>query len=284
MSAILKPPLLASTMSVSSRSRYKQAYRHLKEIRDNFGEKAYYICLFGSSITVLATPTDTSGFDAAFKQWLCTAESKLPHNFLTQAAEIVQKHLQSEASSHKRSHTVPDAIEPEITLKKPRCNESYDAISTGQTTQDISLNGPLKTGTIILNPDADHDNDPVAVLNTTTKSVPNLEAYDHSFSMDRTLGAIVEGYSSQASSLTYGAALNVPSIKSTANHGHDMPIGFESRIDKIINFQRNYPDDENYNDYDDDEGEVIHPLISQDEGMKIQCLRSSSDLTFCSFT
>ncbi|KAK1515362.1 hypothetical protein CABS01_16732 [Colletotrichum abscissum] len=135
MAPLLKIPLVTTAMSNSTRSRHKQAYRHLNKIRESFGEIAYYICLFASSITALGVKTETSGFDASFREWFDQVQHEIPDDFEIQAGKAVEDHLAGISSIHKRQRASTESSKLESPLKKLRHSGVADAMSIGRVNQ-----------------------------------------------------------------------------------------------------------------------------------------------------
>ncbi|KAK2055570.1 hypothetical protein LY76DRAFT_595927 [Colletotrichum caudatum] len=140
---LLRNPPYPATAAQPTRSRHQLAQKCLFNIRKEFGDSVYYLCLFVSTITTLST--ERKQLNDALAQW--PGKNGIPSAFTKQAQAIVEKHQVEKQTEERPFHTPPrkrclsttriiqksSAEDSENTLKRARLEGGFnDLMSVGR--------------------------------------------------------------------------------------------------------------------------------------------------------
>ncbi|KXH59538.1 hypothetical protein CSAL01_06627 [Colletotrichum salicis] len=134
---LLRNPPYHATAAQPTRSRHQSAQKCLFNIRKDFGDPVYYLCLFVSTITTLST--ERQQFNDALAQW--PGKGKIPPAFTEQARAIVERYRAEKREEEERpSHTSLR----KRSLSTPRSTQQSSAKDSGNAFKRARLKGGPK--------------------------------------------------------------------------------------------------------------------------------------------
>ncbi|KAK1490728.1 hypothetical protein CCUS01_14385 [Colletotrichum cuscutae] len=137
MAILLCNPPYHATAAQPTRSRHQSAQKSLFNIRKEFGDPVYYLCLFVSNITTLST--ERQQFNDALAQW--SGKGKIPPAFTKQAQAIVERYRAEKRNNEERSsHTSLR----KRSLSTPHTTQKSSTKDSGNASKRARLNGGPK--------------------------------------------------------------------------------------------------------------------------------------------